>query len=235
MDKRKIEKIKLGNMETYTFQDREVFLDFIEDKHKILIAVNAEKISKDEPRLRNIINENIGYSDGIGAVMALKQKGMNAVKIPGTEFWLDIIERFYKQKSFYLLGSSQEVIDSTVLRLKKDFPNIEIAGYRNGFLDDTAKGALKTTLLELNPDIVFVAQGTPRQEYLMDELIKVHHALYMGLGGSFDIYSGAKKRAPKFFLDWHLEWLYRLLKEPTRFGRQLVLVKFLLLLKLGKL
>ena len=230
-----IEKIKLRNVETYAFSSRAIFLDYIEDKKKILVAVNAEKILKDDEKLQQIINENIGYSDGIGAVMALKEKGFDAIKIPGAECWLNIVDRYYKEKSFYLLGSSQEVIDSTVRSLKEEFPGINIVGYRNGFLDDSGKEELKKTLLEKKPDIVFVAQGTPRQEFLMDELIKVHPALYMGLGGSFDIYSGTKKRAPKFFLDWHLEWLYRLLKEPTRFGRQLALVKFMFLLKTGRL
>ncbi|NOQ32568.1 MAG: WecB/TagA/CpsF family glycosyltransferase [Helicobacteraceae bacterium] len=230
-----IDKTRLRNVETYAFTDRKSFLDYIKDQQKILVAVNAEKILKDESRLYNIINENIGYPDGVGAVMALKQKGLDAVKIPGSEFWLDIISRFYEERSFYLLGSSQEVIDSTVLRLKEEYPGINIVGHQNGFLDDAEKEELKMTLLKHKPNIIFVAQGTPRQEYLMDELIKIHPALYMGLGGSFDIYAGIKKRAPKFFLDWHLEWLYRLLKEPTRFGRQLVLVKFLLLLKMKKL
>ena len=230
-----INKKRLLNVETYAFQNRETFLDYVKDKQKILVAVNSEKILKDEPKLYNIINDNIGYPDGVGAVMALKQKGLDVVKIPGAEFWLDIVGKFYKEKSFYLLGSSQEVIESTVSRLKKDFPNIKISDYRNGFLNDSAKEKLKKDLVKLKPDIVFVAQGTPRQEYLMDELIKIHPALYMGLGGSFDIYSGTKKRAPKFFLDWNLEWLYRLLKEPTRFSRQIVIVKFLILLKLRKL
>jgi len=230
-----INKARLLKVETYAFPNRALFLDYITDKKNILIAINAEKILRDEPKLFNIINENIGYADGVGAVMALKQKGLDAVKIPGSELWLDIVGRFYKERSFYLLGASQEVIESTVARLKEEFPGIDIIGYRNGFLDNSAKKDLKTTLQKQKPDIIFVAQGTPRQEYLMDELIKVHSALYMGLGGSFDIYSGTKKRAPKFFLDFHLEWLYRLLKEPTRIGRQLNLIKFLFLLKMGKL
>ncbi len=230
-----IQKIKLRNIETYAFSSRTVFLNYIEDKKKILIAVNAEKILKDDKKLHQIINENIGYSDGTGAVMALNQKGLDAIKIPGVEFWLDIVDRFYKERTFYLLGSSQEVIIHTVTRLQKEFPGIKIVGYKNGFLDALAKEELKVILLEQKPDIVFVAQGTPSQEYLMDELIKIHPALYLGLGGSFDIYSGTKKRAPKFFLDRHLEWLYRLFKEPARFGRQLALVRFIVLLKLRKL
>lgn len=217
------------------FKSKEEFLDQIKNEKKILIAMNAEKILKKDEKLREIINNNIGYPDGVGAVMALKQKGLDAVKIPGSEFWLDIINRYQNEKSFYLIGSTQEVIDNTVKKLKLQYPNLNILGHRDGFIDEEAKEKLKRTLQNLKPDVIYVAQGSPRQEILMNELIKLHPALYMGLGGSFDIYGGDKKRAPKIFLDLHLEWLYRLLKEPTRFGRQLVLAKFLFLLKLGKL
>lgn len=225
----------LNGVVTNAFSSKEVFLDYIKDKSNILVAINAEKILKDNERLKTIINENIGYPDGVGAVMALKQKGLNAVKIPGSEFWLDIIKRFEKEKTFYLIGSTQEVIDNTVNKLKSEYPNINILGHQNGFINDEQKIVLKEKLKELKPDVVFVAQGTPRQEFLMDELIKIHPALYMGLGGSFDIYGGDKKRAPKIFLDLHCEWLYRLLKEPTRISRQIVLVKFLILLFMKKI
>ena len=69
----------------------------------------------------------------------------------------------------------------------------------------------------------------------MDELIHVYPALYMGLGGSFDVYCGLKSRAPKLFLKLNLEWFYRLLKEPTRISRQFIYIKFMYLLKTGKL
>ena len=167
--------------------------------------------------------------------MALKQKGLEVIKIPGSEFWLDIINRYTEEKNFYIIGSTQDVIESTVKKLKVEYPSINILGYRDGFLNDSDKIELKETLKALRPDVIFVAQGTPHQEFLMDELISVHPALYMGLGGSFDIYGGYKRRAPKLFLDLHLEWLYRLLKEPTRWRRQLILFKFLVYLKLGKL
>jgi len=218
-----------------SFISRNDFLDFIEDKKKILIAVNAEKILKEDKRLKTILNENIGYPDGVGAVMALKQKGLSAIKIPGSEFWLDIINKYQNKKSFYLIGTTTEVIENTVKKLKQEYPKINILGYQNGFINEEEKIELKKRLKDLKPDVIFVAQGTPRQEFLMEELIKIHPALYMGLGGSFDIYGGNKKRAPKIFLNLHCEWLYRLLKEPTRFKRQLSLVKFLILLKLGKL
>lgn len=228
-------RVKIRNLDVYSFPTRTVFLDFIEDKRKILIAINAEKILKDDVKLENIVNNNIGYPDGAGAVMAIRQKGKEAIKIPGAEFWLDIVEKFYRQKSIYLVGSTQGVIEMTVKKLKHNYPGILITGYRNGFINDLEKEMLIRDLQFKKPEIVFIAQGSPRQEYLMEELINKHPALYMGLGGSFDVFCGLKRRAPKLFLDLNLEWLYRLLKEPTRFKRQLVLIKYFALLKTGKL
>ncbi|MDD3591323.1 MAG: WecB/TagA/CpsF family glycosyltransferase [Sulfurovum sp.] len=225
----------INHYKIHAFRDRDQFLDQIKDEHKILVAMNAEKILKDDEHLREIVNANIGYPDGIGAVMALRKKGLDAVKIPGAEFWLDIIGRYKDEKTFYLIGSSQDVIERTVAKLHEDFPGVRIVNYRNGYLKAEDIAALKEDLTHTKPDVVFVAQGSPRQEFLMEELMAVHPALYMGLGGSFDVYCGLKKRAPKIFINLGLEWLYRLLKEPTRIGRQMVLGKFLALLMVGKL
>ena len=221
--------VYINGVKTFTFENREDLLDLIEERKIILIAVNTEKILKEDQKLKQIINQNIGYPDEVGAVMALHQKGYRAVKIPGAELWLDIIKKFHNKKTFYLLGSAQDVIDKTIVKLKKKYPNITIVGYRNGFLKEGDKDKLIKELKNKKPDVVFIAQGSPRQETLMDELIKEHPALYMGLGGSFDVYTGFKKRAPKLFLKFNLEWLYRLLNEPTRFSRQLVIIKFLYL------
>jgi len=230
-----VNKVKLRDIYVYAFPSRSVLLDFIKNEKKILVAVNAEKILNNNQKLHKIINENIAYSDGVGAVMAIKQKGLETVKIPGAEFWLDIIKKFEQEKSFYLVGSSSEVINQTVEKLKQDFPSIKIVGFRDGFLKSSDKEQLKNDLKEKQPDVVFVAQGSPRQEYLMDELLEEYPALYMGLGGSFDVYCGEKKRAPSLFIKYKLEWFYRLLKEPTRIGRQSVLVKFIFLLRMKKI
>lgn len=218
----------INNYKINAFVSKSIFLDYIINHKKILVAMNAEKIMKNDDRLRRIVNENIAYADGFGAVIALRSKGLKAIKIPGSELWLDIIDRFQKSKKFYLIGSSSLVIEATIVKLKKDYPSIEIVGYQNGFLKKGDKDKLIEQLKATKPDIIFVAQGSPRQEFLMDELIAIYPALYMGLGGSFDIYGGDKKRAPKFFLKLQLEWLYRLFKEPTRFSRQLALLKFVI-------
>ena len=230
-----INKVKVRNINIYEFIDKNHLLNFIRDKKNILIAINAEKILNEDTKLHTIINNNIGYTDGSGAVMALKQKGLSATKISGAEFWLDIIKYFENEKTFYIIGSSSDVIEKSVAKLKQEFPNIKILGYRDGYLDEESEKVLIDDLLVKKPDVVFVAQGSPRQEYLMDRLIKHHEALYMGLGGSFDIYSGLKKRAPNIFIKLNLEWFYRLLKEPTRVGRQIRLVKFFILLITRKL
>jgi UDP-N-acetyl-D-mannosaminouronate:lipid I N-acetyl-D-mannosaminouronosyltransferase len=229
----------INNYKINAFKSKDDFLNQIKDEKKILIAMNAEKILKKDDRLREIINNNIGYPDGVGAVMALKQKGLNAIKIPGSEFWLNIISTFHKEKSFYLLGTTTDVIENTVLKLKEEFPSINIVGYRDGFLKDDDKEKLKETLVTLKPDVVFVAQGSPRQEFLMDELIKIHPALYMGLGGSFDLYTGITKPVPdwwKKIFKW--EGLYRSLNDISnlsRWKRQLTFFKFLYALYLKKL
>lgn len=225
----------LNGLKTYAFPNRSELLDALNGQKKILVAINAEKILKKDDKLKDIINDNIGYPDGVGAVWALQRKGIKSVKIPGVELWLDIVGKFYKEKSFYLVGSSQQVVTNTVELLREDYPEIDIKNYRNGYLNETEFNNLKADILKMKPSIIFVAMGTPRQELLMQELMLVHPALYMGLGGSFDVYSGFKQRAPKFFQKHHLEWLYRLLKEPTRIKRQFILSKFLLLLSIKKL
>ncbi len=229
-------KILLNRIFCYHFSARTEMLDFITDKKKILIAINAEKIINNNPTLNTIINNNIGYADGIGAVKALKKKGLkNVIKIPCCEFWLDIIKKFEKEKTFYFIGSSSEVLNKTIEKLIIEFPNINIVNHRNGFLKEGEKEKLIKDLQNKKPDVVFVAQGTPRQEYLMEELLNTHPALYMGLGGSFDVYTGNVKRAPKFFIKLGLEWFYRLLKQPTRIKRQIVLIKFFILLLFNKI
>lgn len=220
----------------YAFTSFNQIIDYVKEKKGLLVAINAEKILHATDETRNIINRNIGYSDGIGAVMALKQHGADAVKIPGCELWLKIIERLYKEgKSFYLIGGKQEVIDETVEKLHKDFEGVNITGYRNGYIKtNEEKEALIADIVAKKPDVVFVAMGSPKQELLMEEMIEKHPAIYQGLGGSFDVYTGHVDRAPKWWVDHNLEFAYRLIKQPSRITRQIHLLKFLAMVKLGK-
>lgn len=229
-------RVNLKGVLVYPFISFEQLLDFVTGKKGILVAINAEKILHATDQTRNIINRNIGYCDGIGAVMALKKHGYkDVIKIPGCELWLKIIDATYKKgKKFYLVGSKQEVIDKTVAQLKDDFPGINIVNYRNGYIKtDEERKALMVDIAEKKPDVIFVAMGSPKQELLMEEMFEHHKAIYQGLGGSFDVYTGNVKRAPKWWVDHNLEFAYRLVKQPSRIKRQIHLVKFLIMVKLG--
>ncbi len=222
-----MQRVNINGVEIYPFSSREQLLGYIDGRSALLVAVNAEKLMRATSLTRSIINSNIGYCDGSGVVMALRQRGVdNACKIPGCELWLDIVARYHATRSFYLVGSRREVIEETVARLKHTYPGINIVGYRDGYLNgEEDRRKLIEQIATLKPDIVFVAMGSPKQELLMSEMLKHHSALYQGLGGSFDVYTGHAQRAPKWWLDHNLEFAYRFLTNPRRFKRQLPILK----------
>ncbi len=222
-----MKKVTINGVDICPFSSREELLNYIEENKSILIAINAEKMMNATDQTRNIINNNIGYCDGVGAVWALKQKGeKHVVKIPGCELWLSIIQRFQHSKSFYFVGGKQQVIDSTILKLKREYPNINILGYRNGyFKNDNERIELINDIARKKPDVVFVAMGSPKQEVLMCDMQLRHKAIYQGLGGSFDVYTGNTQRAPKWWLDHNLEFAHRFLTNPKRYKRQIPIIK----------
>jgi len=228
--------VDINGVKTYCFSSRRALIEHAFADKKSLIAVNAEKILHASDKTRELFLRNIGFSDGIGAVWALKRKGFkDAVKIPGCELWLDIIGTSYHNKTFYLVGAQQEVIDNTVAKLTREFTGIRIVNYRNGYLRDGIDHRdLISDIIIRKPDVVFVAMGSPKQEELIEEMQKAHPAVYLGLGGSFDVYVGAVKRAPEWWVRHNLEWAYRLVKQPARIARQIHLVKFAWRLILGK-
>jgi UDP-N-acetyl-D-mannosaminouronate:lipid I N-acetyl-D-mannosaminouronosyltransferase len=227
----------LNGVKTYAPQSRKDLINYAYEHKSILVAINAEKILHATDDSRNVINRNIGYPDGIGAVMALKKKGCKKVeKIPGCELWLDIVEQYHSTETFYLVGGKEEIIEQTVAQLKSKYPDILIVNFRNGYINsEEEKRALIVDIIEKEPSIVFVAMGSPKQEFLMEEMQEKHPALYQGLGGSFDVFTENVERAPKWWVDNSLEWAYRLVKQPSRINRQIHLLRFLFLLKMNKL
>ncbi len=226
----------INGCKIYSFQNKVHLVDELTKSqfNGILIAMNAEKILKADSKLRDLVNSNLGYTDGIGAVWALKKKGIDSRKIAGAELWLEIIKHNYQSKSFFLIGAKPEVIHSTVLKLNSEFPGIQIVGYRDGYFDRGDQEQIVNDLTVLKPDVVFVAMGSPKQEYFMEELLREHPALYMGLGGSFDVYTGVAKRVSPIWNSLNLEWAYRLVKQPKRIIRQIHLLRFVYNLLLKK-
>ena len=137
-----MDKVVLNGVEVYPFISENQLLDFVDEHKGILVAINAEKILHATDQTRDIINRNIGYCDGAGAQLAVRQKGYkDAAKLPGCELWLKIVARFHKDRTFYLVGSKPQVIEETVAKLRQEYPGINIIGYRDGYLksDDEKK------------------------------------------------------------------------------------------------
>ena len=110
----------INGIKTYAPKSKNELLEYVVYSKQILIAVNAEKIMMSNYESKQIINRNFGYPDGVGAVWALKRKGFNdVIKVAGCDLWLEIIAKYYRSKSFYLIGGTQNVIEKTVLQLKK--------------------------------------------------------------------------------------------------------------------
>ena len=227
-----------NGVKTYVPKTRKELMEYVFEHKCILIAVNGEKIYHATDTTRSIINRNVGYPDGMGAVWALQKRGHTDVdRIPGCELWLDIITEYHSTKTFYLVGGKEEVIEKTVTNLKSDFPNINILGYRNGYLnEDSEFSALIADISQQKPDVVFVAMGSPKQELVMEEMYQRHPAVYQGLGGSFDVYTGNVQRAPKWWIDNKLEGTYRTMMEPRkRIMRDIRLIPYFIKLIFNKL
>lgn len=214
--------IPIKGINVYNFTSPEALIDYVDAHPAILVAVNAEKVVNAREQLVEIINDNIGYCDGAGAVKALHFKGHSeAVRIPGCELWLKIIDRFHDSKSFYLIGGKPGVVDDVVSKLRATYPDINISGFRNGYIaDDEERSRLIDDVAAKHPDVIFVAMGSPKQEILMAEMKRRHpRAIYQGLGGSFDVYTGHQQRAPRWWRNHNLEFLYRFYATPLRLPR----------------
>lgn len=212
------DRVNVNGLLIYPFTSEEELFEFLDSKKTMLVAINAKKIKLANDELRKIVNDNTGYVDGFGAEIALRRKGVkNAIKIPGCELWLKIIDHYKEDKSFYLVGGKQEVIEVVVDKLHKDYPNVNIVGWRNGYLKTAEeRESLLDDIAAKKPDVVFVAMGSPVQEYMMLDMQKRHQAIYQGLGGSFDVYTGTVRRAPKWISDHGLEGAYRTIQSPRK-------------------
>lgn len=169
-------------------------------------------------------------ADGIGIVKGAGMLGTPIVeRVAGYDLMLNLLKDANKlNQSVYLVGAKEEVILKTVKKIQTEFPNIELKGYHNGYFELTDKAVLNQAV-KAQADIIFVGLGFPKQEkWIQHYLQTASKGLAMGVGGSFDAYTGTVKRAPDIFIKMNIEWLYRLIKQPTRFKRMLMIPKFLL-------
>ncbi len=199
-----------------------------------VVTLNAEIIyqSKKETKLQNIINQaSLVTADGIGTVWGARILGYpQKERVSGIDLLYELCTtgatRGWK---IYLLGAAPGVAEKAGQKLEQNYPGLEVCGKRHGYFSPEDENEIITDINSKSPDILLVALGAPKQEYWINQkrnTLKV--PVCMGVGGSFDVIAGIKKRAPKVFIALNLEWLYRLLTEPSRWKRQLALPAFVL-------
>lgn len=223
---------------SYEDLKRNIEGDIENNKKSFIVAINPEKIlkaRKDEYLKELLNNATYEIPDGIGVIYASKlRKGNIKTRITGIDS-MEMLCKLSEEKKYkiFMYGAKEETIKKAKENLEIKFPNIQIVGTINGYEKDNNK--IIKAINKSKADIVFVALGSPKQEYWITEnMNKVNAKIFQGVGGSFDVFSGNIKRAPKWMQKIGLEWLYRLIKEPKRIFRQIKLVKFLWLALIEK-
>ena len=201
------------------------------------IAINAEKIislRKNEDVKRILESATLRYPDGIGVVWALRRKGAQCGRIPGCDLWIELMRAAgRKSTKVFLVGAKPHVMEQTSEKLKSEF-QVNLVGNQHGYFEDEDK--LIQEIVASEAKIVTVALGSPAQEKFISKCRLVHpDAFYMGVGGTYDVFVGNVKRAPKWAQDFNVEWLYRAVRQPSRIFRQSVLLEYFVLLVFNKL
>lgn len=210
-------------------EEENIFYSILEDllttnKKKFIVTVNPEIIMKSYKNIEikeMLLNDNnILVPDGISIIKKAKQYNLNIKeRITGVDISSKALEICNKnKKSIYLFGSKKEVLDKLIININQKYPNINIVGFSDGYVED--KDKIMQEIISLSPDLILIALGVPNQELLINKYIeKAKRGVFIGVGGTFDVLSGCKKRAPKLFIKLNLEWLYRIICEPTRLKR----------------
>lgn len=235
----KILGVKIHQVTNETAYNR--FLHLMEQPElSMIVTPNTEIVmmAQEDAGLKEILQDaELVIPDGIGLVYASKihQLGLTE-RVTG----IDTMDKMLKycnnnKKSIYLFGGKPGVAEKASEKMKEAYPNLTIKGIRDGYFKKEEEDKIIDHINEVKPDILFVALGAPKQEkwiYANKKLLNAKVA--MGVGGAFDVWSGVAKRAPKIFQDLHLEWFYRLLKEPSRIGRMMSLPQFMIKVLLSR-
>ncbi|KRL34672.1 WecB/TagA/CpsF family glycosyltransferase [Liquorilactobacillus uvarum] len=207
-------------------------------ENRFVVTANPEIVlfARQNKKYASILNTaDYTTADGIGIIKGAKILGRPLPeRVTGYDTLLSLLKFANEQKKrVFFLGAKPSVINKLIDRIKQNYPNLIIAGHHDGYFKDEASIVQK--IKQTSPDFVFVALGFPKQEFFINQYRQSSQAIWMGVGGSFDVLAGITKRAPLFWQKHHIEWLYRLLQEPSRFGRMLALPKYLLLIFRAKI
>lgn len=227
----------LRGLKLIGWRDMQHALDYLyadgEIKQGTLVAINAEKMLtlEDDAQVRALIEAaEFKYADGISVVRSLRKKFPLArvSRVAGADLWEKLMQRAGENATpVFLIGGKPDVLAQTEQKLRAQW-QVNIVGSQDGYFDPAQRQALFERIRDSGAKIVTVAMGSPKQEILMrDCRVAYPDALYMGVGGTYDVFTGHVKRAPKLWQQLGLEWMYRLLSQPTRLKRQLRLLRYL--------
>ncbi len=187
-----------------------------------IVVVNVAKLveARRSPQLRHILDEaDVVTADGAPIVWLSRFFGSKIrERVAGIDVMYDLLLQGDRLGwSFFFLGATQEVIEQYVARVKAEYPNLKVAGFHNGYFDSDQEDAIVRMIKEARPNVLFIAFGSPKKEIFVETWRKeLEVNVIHGVGGSFDVFVGKTKRAPRFIQKAGLEWLYRLLQEPRR-------------------
>jgi N-acetylglucosaminyldiphosphoundecaprenol N-acetyl-beta-D-mannosaminyltransferase len=173
----------------------------------------------------------IVVADGVGVVWGeTRLTGKKPEKIPGIDLatWaLEEVDRIAGR--VYLVGAKPEVVEAAAEYISRNYPRLSVAGYRDGYFSDTDENEVVKRIAATEPHLLLVGMGSPKQDiFISQHLLELRCAVGIGVGGSFDVWSGTVKRAPAVFQKTGTEWLYRTLTQPkARLKRTSDLIKFI--------
>ncbi|MGZ3522746.1 MAG: WecB/TagA/CpsF family glycosyltransferase [Vulcanimicrobiaceae bacterium] len=194
------------------------------------MVVYAQK----DDRFRETVNASaLSLCDTIGLLAVARSRGVSLRdRVTGVELVEHVCRRAAEEGiPVYLFGGAQGIADTAARTLLSRYPKLRIAGTRNGFFPADKSAAVAQDIRASGARILFVGLGSPRQEFWLSEHLQATGCgAGIGIGGSLDVISGNVRRAPRMWRRLGIEWLYRLLKEPKRWRRQLALPYFVFLI-----
>ncbi|MGI0482276.1 WecB/TagA/CpsF family glycosyltransferase [Geminocystis sp. CENA526] len=197
-----------------------------------VVTMNSEMAmmaQKNDDLNKAIKKADLVVPDGSGVIFYLKRRGQKQQRIAGIELSASLVETLGKRGKDYPIcfyGGAPGVTEKATQVWREKLPNANIL-YNHGYLSESEMKIWCDSIEQTQPKLILVGLGVPRQElWIQNHRYLAPNAVWIGVGGSFDVWGGVKERAPKFFCDNHLEWLYRLYQEPHRWKRMLALPHF---------
>ncbi|MDW7691033.1 WecB/TagA/CpsF family glycosyltransferase [Flammeovirgaceae bacterium SG7u.111] len=222
----------LSSTTSELLEDLDVLLSAPFKKAHSLTFVNAHTVNIvcEQPEAKEAItSSDFVLNDGIGLDLAASYKGEKfSENLNGTDFTPEVLGLCEKKGyKVFLFGTKQEILEVTVKNIKAKFPNLNIAGYRNGFFTNEDTPSIVEEINESGADVLIVAMGNPKQEmWIYENRSALKVKLAMGVGAFFDFTAGAVTRAPMWIRKVKFEWLYRLYLEPQRMWKRYLVGNF---------